>query len=498
MSDAWGFADVKAAIAAVPNWIERHCKASSYCEGSRVVFDKLYVTGHSNGGQGTWYALTHEPDRVMAAGIVSGYSSIQGYVPYTFWNEMDPRIWLTLQTSLTSYRHELLVDNFAGVSQIELQHGGDDDNVPPFHSRRMSQLISLTESRSNYTELSGKGHWFDGVMITPALRRIYDKISTADDREQSVLPQSFRTVFPNSGDMGSRGGIFVDQLQSPDALGSIEVKRIGDDKSWVLRTSNILRFHFSTSHYQGKIPMRIVVDGKELEVHISHGRSFWYIKDLEGCWKVSCAASSSTVGTHRSVQATSDENWKSVSQRYGAQLGALDAFLRTRGPVAVQYLSTSLFETALQIANNLYQYFAADCSIMGIAGDLRGHTGNVVIIGKGPDLSPSVQSWHPIQIMDNGITVRDYAGVVHRYPSEPGIGVIFLSPRPKESLTVNIWGYDTAGLAQAARLLPLLTGVGQPDFVIVTRRCSWQGAAGVLASGFFDHAWNVSAASFLK
>lgn len=92
--------------------------------------------------------------------------------------------------------------------------------------------------------------------------------------------------------------------------------------------------------------------------------------------------------------------------------------------------------------------------------------------------------------------VRDASDLLRKYPFEEGLGAAFLRPLPDERLELVIWGYDDAGLRQAARLVPMLTGVGQPDFVVVSQRCRWKGADGVLAMGFFDHAWEISKASF--
>ena len=41
--------------------------------------------GHSNGGQGAWYYMSHHPDSVIAGTPAAGYIKIQQYVPY-FWN----------------------------------------------------------------------------------------------------------------------------------------------------------------------------------------------------------------------------------------------------------------------------------------------------------------------------------------------------------------------------------------------------------------------------
>ena len=53
-TDRWGFSDVEAAIAAIPQWMK---KVNWMRQG--VALDKWVVSGHSNGGQGAWYALTH-------------------------------------------------------------------------------------------------------------------------------------------------------------------------------------------------------------------------------------------------------------------------------------------------------------------------------------------------------------------------------------------------------------------------------------------------------
>lgn len=78
------------------------------------------------------------------------------------------------------------------------------------------------------------------------------------------------------------------------------------------------------------------------------------------------------------------------------------------------------------------------------------------------------------------------------------MGAIFLRPLLNERLELVVWGFDQQGLRQAARLVPMLTGVGQPEFVVVSQRCAWEGAAGVLAMGSFDNFWNVSEASFVS
>lgn len=45
-------------------------------------------------------------------------------------------------------------------------------------------------------------------------------------------------------------------------------------------------------------------------------------------------------------------------------------------------------------------------------------------------------------------------------------------------------------LSQVARLVPLMTGTGQPDFVIADRSAGWRGVDGCVL-GWFDGRWEV-------
>lgn len=113
-------------------------------------------------------------------------------------------------------------------------------------------------------------------------------------------------------------------------------------------------------------------------------------------------------------------------------------------------------------------------------------------------LSPSRLPSYPIIVdQGKGIGIRNARGSVRWYEFEEGLGALYISPLPHERLELKVWGFDDDGLRQAARLLPMLTGVGQPDFVIVRKRCAWEGVAGALGMGSFDSFWNISEASFL-
>ena len=191
-----------------------------------------------------------------------------------------------LQNSMRSFRHELLIPNFKGIPIMQ-QHGSADNNVPAFHSRRMNQLISQMNGNSphQYVELKGKNHWFDGVMTTVPLLEFYDILRR--DADWAKLPQNFTIMIANPADMGARGGLLVDQLVSPDQLGRIEVERCPTSATWVLRTSNILRFHFIATKYSDILPRQLVIDQRSLDLPPGEEKfACWLVRSEQGSWHV--------------------------------------------------------------------------------------------------------------------------------------------------------------------------------------------------------------------
>ena len=271
----WGFADVEAAVDSLPVWLEL-----ADWRGPGVDTERWLVSGHSNGGQGTWYALTHRPDKIIGAAPVSGYSSIQNYVPYDLWRPSDPSVRALLEVSLSNFRHERLLANAQHIPVLQ-QHGSVDDNVPAFHSRLMSELIRQANGSSTYVELDGKNHWFDGVMTTEPLMSFY-KQQLNGVRGSVQPPTDFHFVVANPADMGSKHGISVLQLRRQGQLGKVDVSFSVSEPTCAIRTSNVLSLRllavYSRTH-------ELVIDGQAMRVS-AHSESLDLWLSSEGLWKV--------------------------------------------------------------------------------------------------------------------------------------------------------------------------------------------------------------------
>ena len=201
--------------------------------------------------------------------------------------ESDPKVSSIIQGCLQSFRHEILLENAKGIPIIQ-QHGAVDDNVPAFHSRRMRQILSHSgdQRSSKYVELRDRGHWFDGVMTTAPLAMFYNDI-LANGSGVSTLPKKFSIVVANPAEMGSRGGLTIDQLCTCDQLGKIHVEREIDENTWVLQTSNILRFHFCPDSTTA-LPQNLIVDSTPVNLPCREVLwKTWLVQCNDGSWRVS-------------------------------------------------------------------------------------------------------------------------------------------------------------------------------------------------------------------
>ena len=474
----WGLADVEAAIAAIPKWIEQ-----VEWRGPGVDVNRWLVSGHSNGGQGTWYILTHRPDKVIAAAAVSGYSSIQNYVPYVWWQTADPGREAVVQSTLLNYRHELLLENAKDIPVLQ-QHGSNDDNVPVYNSRLLAQRIHQAGANSTFFEVPGKPHYWDGVMTTQPLRDFYQHHLDNQDAAtaKSVLPPNdFTLVVANAGEMGSKKGVQVVKLSVPGKLAKVQFTFESHTGTCVFWTINVVSWSMATSYHNHC--QRLVVDGQIPDLVNTAQPTVLTRSPSIGRWETSTASAASSAG----------------HQRRSHQLGGMDAILRSHGHFSIVKHSKETDHIALQISRNLCQYYAADTDIAANYTTALNTTGNIISIAIGEDLPQEIDDQQSIWVTHDGIII-DYNGENYGWSAwqSKGLAAIFLRPLAGKRLELVVWGVNAKALETSARLVPLLTGGGQPDFIIMDQTMLWKGLEGTLGLGFFDWDWQVSQNSYLS
>ncbi|CAO3675016.1 unnamed protein product [Umbelopsis ramanniana] len=221
-------------------------------KGAIVTGDssKLVYIGHSNGGQGAWYLGTHFPDRAVAVFAAAGYTKIQDYVPYGNWlsvSHSDPWLRGVLESSIAEYNNDLHASNLAGIP-IHAVAGGDDDNVPPLHTRKYGRLVNEYAHDPEFVKISeyaAHGHWWDNILNNQEFSSFVEEHVEHPKGLMDGLDYFTLTVINPSG-TGSKGGITVEELLTPYHLGRItarvEREGHGNETTLYLKTSNIRRF----------------------------------------------------------------------------------------------------------------------------------------------------------------------------------------------------------------------------------------------------------------
>eukprot|EP00842_Homolaphlyctis_polyrhiza_P000096 jgi/Hompol1/1087/HPOL_002640-RA len=451
-------------------------------ESIRATSDRRIYVGHSNGGQGAWWMLTHYPDTALAGVPTSGYVKIQHYIPY--------------------YMHigDAYADPVLRAEGIPIlpRTGGDDDNVPPLHTRRIVRMMNEWSRSNNQTqmqEIPGKGHWFEGVLNDQSVQSFLDYHLSPDTNPELALPPlptAFTIQTLNPASTGSKGGIRILQLEVPFRLATIRVHRNGN--MWILNTTNVRRFGFVKDDRQHDI-VSWSIDGTDFKTRPAD-------------------AGPSYLKVGNQWQLASDLLWIS-RERHPSTYGPTSLIFSHPFCIVVPSLpsanKTLYRQLAQHIASSWYLYALGGTQIIRDVDVLDGLAAkyNLIVLG-GP--------------LDNLYTRRreseGASGLVKFLPSggfhigdrsyeQPGSGILFLAPSPTRTrMGLFVAGVDANGLQRAAWSIPFRTGLEVPDYLVVGDEygdpaTGWtagdgspfggggtKGAGGVFAAGYWNNTWD--------
>lgn len=121
---------------------------------------RIYLTGHSMGGHGTWYLGTTYPDKFAAIAPCAGYPDISTYGSgRSDKMHTDYPLYQAFQRSSNPGRTLTLIQNLK-QSGVYIFHGDEDRVVPTDQARRMRQLLGEFHADFCYYEYPGGEHWF--------------------------------------------------------------------------------------------------------------------------------------------------------------------------------------------------------------------------------------------------------------------------------------------------------------------------------------------------
>ncbi|KAI9202381.1 uncharacterized protein BJ171DRAFT_514823 [Polychytrium aggregatum] len=502
----WGFdwhgpshLNVEAAL-----WALRELPGVPVDERAAVAVDieKIAYSGHSNGGQGAWWMISHYPDKALAGLPASGYMKIQMYTPYYMrigWAYSDPQIRAVLESSIAENDIDLYAANMAGIP-IHARTGAEDDNVPPLHTRRIVRMVNEWNQMPNsieFSEIPGQGHWFDGVVDDDETQQFLDRHIDLDINPGLPLPRlpdAFTIQTLNPASTGSKGGIRILQLEVPFRLGIIRVHRHGTQ--WIFNTTNVRRFMFVEDIRDEQL-QSWSIDGTDFAHPPQFGRSYLRTEGSE-TWVLS-----------------EDLIWLSVERHpstYGPIHQILNHPFRIVIPSNPPPEEADIFRKAAQhLAASWYLFGRGTTQIVRDTEVLDGLAArfNLIVLG-GPSVNLYAKRREDEIKQSNLVHFLPSGGfqIANKKYELPGTGILFLAPSPTRArMGVFIAGTDEIGFHRALWSLPFRTGLTVPDYLVVGDEygdpsTGWtagsgnayggagtKGTGGVFAAGYWNNMW---------
>lgn len=447
-------------------------------EAKRVFkpdLSKIYLTGHSMGGHGSWFLGTTYPDKFAAVAPCAGYPDIAGYGRGRGDNMHDQnKTYDAFKRGGNGGRVVSLVKNLQ-QSGVYIFHGSADSVVSPSQARRMRAELGKFHTDFCYYEYPGGEHWFGDHSVDWApIFEFFSRHSIPASKEVKEI--DFHTASPAIS--AQDYWIQVEQQVKPYDFTNIKAAQNGDTIK-VAKAENAALLVFDVPALSPASAQVIVdIDGQALSVPANKKA----ILALEnGKWVVK-----------------GDINKKhKYSSRYGGFKNAYDnnvVFVyATKGNAKENewYMNKARFDAETF-------YYRGNGSIDVIPDTeyslAKYPNRNVVIYGN----KDNNRAWtlllkdSPIQVGKGVITagMRTFQG--------DDLGTYFVYPHPQsETASVGVVaGTGDAGM-RATSPNNYISGItGFPDLMIFRADMLKDGLSGMEAAGFFDNDWTLTKQDF--
>lgn len=440
---------------------------------------RIYLTGHSMGGHGTWQIGAHYPDRFAAIAPSAGWISFQSYGGRRGGDtDASPEGAAALLDRAAS------PSDTAALSQNYLHHGvyvlhGDaDDNVPVSEARAMRAVLGGMHPNFAYYERPGAGHWWGNECVDwPPLFEFLR--NNARPATHAVDKVDFATSHPSVSD--SCHWIAVEQQREWLRPSRVTLSLDRGERRLTGDTQNVRALIFDAaaafgSAFDPAMGLSVRLDGQNaipVDAGDWHGGRVRLLHEA-GTWRVAPAV-------------PSEKNPRRAGPFKEAFRNRVVLVVGTGGTAEENAwaMNKACFDReSFWYRGNGQLEIVLDVDID--APEYRDR--NVVLYGS----ADTNRAWASALAADCTLLV-DRRGVTvgPRRVAGTNLGVLAIYPRRgSDTASVGIIaGTGLEGCRTLDRLPIFLSGVGIPDWVVVSSEIHTRGIDGIVAAGFFDHAW---------
>jgi hypothetical protein len=448
------------------------------CRTLKVDRRRIWLSGHSMGGHGTWHLGVTYPDKFAAIGPSAGWISMMSYAGVPHSEHPDAMADL-FQRAASAGDTLALVKNLSALG-VYVLHGDQDDNVPVDQAREMRKLLGSFHADWAYHERVGAGHWWGNRCVDwPEMFEFFSQRSLPE--RGKVEHVAFATASP--GVSAQCEWATIEAQQKAFKLSSIELTHDPKKRSFAGKTENVARLALDVRHMKPGASLQIELDGRQLkDVPWPCDVATIWVERFGGKWSPAGKAASGTKTPARSgpfrdafrngvvfvigTKGSLDENaWALRKARFDAE----NFWYRGNGFIPV--VPDSQFDPAKDHDHNVVLYGNADTNAAWSA-----------LLGKGT-----------VQVKSGSVLLGD------RTTTGDDLGCLCVRPRPGSDVaTVGaVCGTGIKGMRLTDRLPFFVSGVGYPDCVLFRPDALTKGLAGIKAAGFFGNDWSVEHGEFV-
>ena len=437
---------------------------------------RIYLTGHSMGGHGTWHLAANDPDRVLAIAPSAGWRSFDTYGGRRPASVLDA-LWRGADGATDTLA---LVPNLAPLPTFVL-HGTADDNVPVSEAETMLAALRAAGGAPLSHFQEGAGHWWNGDAAPGAdcvdWPRIFDLFEQTEPGPAPVT-LDWTTMDPSV----DRRDHWVSLAQPLEYGRPTRIRATWDAATRTAQVTTENAGWMSVGHPGEDGPWHVVVDGATFDVQTQSAQ----LLRRDGKWNHWPTVG---LGGPAKSPATSGPLKHAFGRRFVLVVPTRGTAEESRETAArVRYDAESWW-----YRGNGFADIAEDKDVLADPQRFAGR--NLILYGNADTNAAWAKTVGDASPMD---VRRGSVRVGTRLWKGDGRACFAVLPRRDDRETVVAVLGDTGarGCRLALSHALFTSGVGYPDYVAWDERTLSLGDGGVLAAGWFDAGWRLDGRGF--
>ncbi len=441
---------------------------------------KIYLTGHSMGGHGSWYLGATYPGKWAGVAPCAGYPTLMGYgsadgkIPTNSENKAEQML---LRASNQS--NVIALANNYKASGVYILHGDADRVVSVEYAREMRKVLSNFHNDFSYYEYPNGSHWYSNESVD--WQPLFDffkwhKIPKHEDLDTI----NFTTASPAISSTYHWAGI--EQQEYPLSYSNIQVKRNKDKKQIEIKTDNVRMVKLLPTAFPQNEAFKVIIDGFEVcSACKTDDKTLYFTKNQK--WEQADAPTQNQRSSLRNGTFKEGFNHKMV-------------FVYSTNGTKEENEAT--YQKAVLDAETWYY---------------RGNGAMDIVADK--DFTPSVFPDRGVIIYGNATTNSAWKMLLANSPLQvqrgslkmgdeefkgDDLGIYFSYPRPDSRIaSVSVVaGTGIVGMKATFANQYFAGASGFPDYLIFTADMMKDGAKSIKMTGFFDNNWQFSKTGMVK